>query len=118
MKKKSADGVRLETEDEEQRYGRNKDTIINRTYINSGDYRKKFDKISASPKLNRLLYQLSKKMLEHRSGTEYEDMYWIDPQSIAVIAEETESDFVLLFVMMGKYMYIHQNRQLMKIIII
>ncbi|MEE1150325.1 MAG: hypothetical protein UH242_05155, partial [Methanobrevibacter sp.] len=39
-------------------------------------------------------YQLSKKMLEHRSGTEYEDMYWIDPQSIAVIAEETESDFV------------------------
>ena len=94
MKKKGADGVRFKTEDEEQRYGRNKDTIINRTYINSGDYRKKFDRISSSPKLNRLLYQLSKKMLEHRSGTEYEDMYWIDPQSIAFIAEETESDFV------------------------
>ena len=94
MKKKGADGVRFKTEDEEQRYGRNKDTIINRTYINSGDYRKKFDRISSSHKLNRLLYQLSKKMLEHRSGTEYEDMYWIDPQSIAVIAEETESDFV------------------------
>ena len=62
MKKKGADGVRFKTEDEEQRYGRNKDTIINRTYINSGDYRKKFDRISSSPKLNRLLYQLSKKM--------------------------------------------------------
>lgn len=33
MKKKSANRVLLETEDEEQRYGRNKDTIINRTYI-------------------------------------------------------------------------------------
>ena len=43
MKKKGADGVRFKTEDEEQRYGRNKDTIIYRTYINSGDYRKKFD---------------------------------------------------------------------------
>ena len=66
MKKERVQAVLLEAEDEEQRYGRNKDTIINRTYINSGEYRKKFDKISESPKINRLLYQLSKKMLEHR----------------------------------------------------
>ena len=91
MKKKSANRMLLESEDEEQRYGRNKDTVINRTYINSGEYRKKFDGISASPKLNRLLYQLSKRMLEHRSGTKYEDMYWIDPKSVTIIAEETES---------------------------
>ncbi len=82
----------LETEDEEQRYGRNKDTVINHTYINSGDYRKKFDRISSSTKLNRLLYQLSKKMLEHRSGTKFEDMYWIDPVKLTIIAEETESN--------------------------
>ena len=44
-----------------------------------------------SPKLNRLLYQVSKKMLEHRSGTEFEDMYWIDPESVTIVAEETES---------------------------
>jgi len=89
MKIKSS--IILEKEDEEQRYGRNKDTAINRTYINSGDYRKKFDEISSSPKLNRLLYRLSKKMLEHRSGTGFEDMYWIDPTSISIVAEETES---------------------------
>ena len=81
----------LHEEDEEQRYGRNKDTVINRTYISSGNYRKKFDGISSSPKLNRLLYRLSKKMLKHRTGTEYEDMYWIDPISVTIIAEETES---------------------------
>lgn len=85
-------GLEVPTEDEEQRYGRNKQTVINHTYINSGVYRRKFDMISASGKLNRLLYRLAKKMLEHRSGTKYEDMYWIDPESIMVVAEETESN--------------------------
>ena len=78
-------------EDEGQRYGRNKDTAINHTYINSGSYRRKFDFISNSPDLNRLIFQLSKKMLEHRSGTKFEDMYWIDAAHRRVIAKETES---------------------------
>ena len=30
-------------------------------------------------------------MLEHRSGTEFEDMYWIDPEDMTIVAEETES---------------------------
>lgn len=81
----------LRTEDEGQRYGRNKGTAINHTYINGGSYRRKFDFISDSPELNRLIFQLSKKMLEHRSGTKFEDMYWIDAAHRAVIAEETES---------------------------
>ncbi len=78
-------------EDEGQRYGRNKDTAINHTYINSGSYRRKFDFISDSPDLNRLIFQLSKKILEHRSGTKFEDMYWIDAAHRRVIAKETES---------------------------
>ena len=90
-RKHGTENIFPRSEDEEQRYGRNKETTINHTYISSGDYRRKFDQISDSPELNRLLYQLSKKMLEHRSGTKYEDMYWIDPVSDTVIAEETES---------------------------
>ena len=86
-----ADGFLPQAKDEGQRYGRNKDTVINRTYINSGSYRRKFDFISNSSELNRLIFQLSKKMLEHRSGTKFEDMYWIDAARRTVIAEETES---------------------------
>ena len=74
-----------------QRKGRNKDTIINHAYIESGDYRKKFDYISGDKKLNRLIYDLSKKMLNHCSGTLYEDMYWIDLDTCQVIAKETNS---------------------------
>lgn len=78
------------SEKEEQRYGRNKNTLVNKVYLNKGEYRKKFDSISDSAELNRLLYRLAKKMLIHRSGTEYEDMYWIDPLELKVVAKETD----------------------------
>lgn len=71
-----------------QRKGRNKNTVINHAYIESGEYRKKFDLISDNKKLNRLLYELSKKMLFHRTGTLYEDMYWIDIDTCQIIAKE------------------------------
>lgn len=71
---------------EYQRYGRNKDTLINNTYINSGEYRRKFDDITDDPKVNRVLYQKAKEMLKHRSGTMLEDMYWIDAMTGEVVA--------------------------------
>lgn len=74
---------------EEQRYGRNKNTVVQHTYIESGEYRKKFDLISNTPKLNKLLYHLAKKMLFHRSGTLFEDMYWIDSETLEIVAKET-----------------------------
>ena len=65
-------------EDECQRPGRNKETIVDTSYISSGEYRRKFDIITLNSELNRLIYQKAKEMLIHRSGTEFEDMYWID----------------------------------------
>ncbi len=74
-----------------QRNGRNKSVSINHSYINSGDYKRKFDHLTDNPKLNKLLYQLAKKMLAHRSGSNYEDMYWIDPDTLQILASETNS---------------------------
>lgn len=71
---------------ENQRYGRNKDTIVNKTYIESGDYRRKFDNITDNSEVNRALYNKSKEMLRHRSGTLLEDMYWLDGGTGKVIA--------------------------------
>lgn len=71
---------------EYQRYGRNKETTINHTYINSGEYRSKFDKITDNISINRILYNKAKEMLNHRSGTKYEDMYWIDGVTGEVLA--------------------------------
>ena len=71
---------------EYQRYGRNKETTINHTYINSGEYKRKFDKITDNVEVNRTLYLKAKEMLQHRSGTMLEDMYWIDRETGKVIA--------------------------------
>lgn len=75
-------------EEELQRDGRNKETVINRAYIESGEYRKKFDLITDNKELNRLLYHCAKQMLYHRSGTLLEDMYWIDADKGYVVAKE------------------------------
>lgn len=80
-----------ELEIEEQRAGRNKATAIDRSYIGSGEYRRKFNAISDNPDLQRLMYQAAKEMLAHRSGTLYEDMCWIDLDSLSVIAKELDA---------------------------
>lgn len=77
---------------EEQRHGRNKSTAINRTYIESGEFRRKFDAISDDSELNKLLFRLAKKILKHRTGTLYEDMYWIDLETLEIIAQETDKN--------------------------
>lgn len=82
------DFVLLENED--QRAGKNKETSINKQYIESGEYRQKFDLITTSKSINRILYQKAKEMLMHRSGTEYEDMYWIDINSGDVICSKLD----------------------------
>ena len=82
-------GFTKEREVERQRYGRNKSTIVNHAYINSGEYRNKFNKISDNEELNRIVYKIAKKMLNHISGTLLEDMYWIDIDSGEIIASET-----------------------------
>lgn len=43
---------------EEQRIGRNKETIVNHAYINSGEYKRKYDFISNNKELSRILYKL------------------------------------------------------------
>ena len=77
---------------ENQRYGRNKSTLVNSAYIESGEYRRKFDNLTPNDEVNRVLYAKAKEMLKHRSGTLYEDMYWIDGDTGKIIAREINSE--------------------------
>ncbi|MCI8777412.1 MAG: hypothetical protein HFK00_08515 [Oscillospiraceae bacterium] len=76
---------------EKQRYGRNKDTLVNKAYIDSGEYRRKFDNATENPAVNKTLYDCAKKALKHRGGTIFEDMYWIDRETGNVILSVTDS---------------------------
>jgi hypothetical protein len=74
-------------EDEYSHKGLDRAALINKTIIESNDYRRKFDNATDSPALNKLLYDLAKELLYKRSGTRYESMRWIDGDSLEVIAE-------------------------------
>lgn len=76
---------------EYQRYGRNKTTLVNKTYLDGGEYRRKFDRTNENTAVNKSLYDSAKTALKHRSGTLYEDMYWIDSDSGKIIASELNS---------------------------
>lgn len=47
-------------------------------FINTSEYRSKFDKISDNPIVNEAVYRASIRMLSHRDGTEFEDYYLIN----------------------------------------
>lgn len=93
--KTGSDNVALEY----QRYGRNKDTLVNKTYIESGEYRKKFDALSENSDVNKSLYVCAKKALKHRSGTMLEDMYWIDERNgqILLSVEDSTKESVISY---------------------
>ena len=77
---------------ENQRYGRDKSTLVNKTYIDSGEYKRKFDNATDNPKVNKTLYDCAKKALKHRSGTTYEDMYWIDSVTGDIVLSVVDSN--------------------------
>ena len=93
---------------EVQRYGRNKNTTINQSYIDGGQYRSKFDKISDDRMLNKKVYRIAKKMLKHRTGTLFEDMYWVDIDSLKIVAAETEQKII------GRIKYSKKTKKVVK----
>ena len=83
-----SDSVALEN----QRLGRNKSTLVNKTYIDSGEYKRKWDNAIENQKVSKTLYGCAKKALKHRSGTVFEDMYWIDSDTGEIILSVTDSE--------------------------
>lgn len=84
---------------EYQRYGRNKNTLVNSTYIESGEYRRKFDNATDNAEVNKALYDNAKKALRHRSGTAFEDMYWIDSNTGKTIlaVEDSKEERAIIY---------------------
>ena len=83
-----------------QRYGRNKSTLVNKIYINSGEYRKKFDMITDDIEMNRKtskenktfmcdynivfreIYRLEQRRIERLGISEYMVLFTVDNDAI------------------------------------
>lgn len=80
----------VSNETEEQKSQIVPETKINEGYINSLEYKKYFDGLTDNPEVNQTIYECSKKMLKHRNGSMYEDMYFIDKNTGKIIASSTK----------------------------
>ncbi len=71
---------------------------MNKTYLESGEYKRKYDNATDSPQVNKALYDCAKQALKHRSGTVFEDMYWIDSDTgkiVSSIIDSTEEHAII-----------------------
>ena len=57
---------------------KNSNTLINSAFIESSEYRRRFDQLGESTQMTRIISQRSREMLVHRNGTEFEDLVFID----------------------------------------
>lgn len=69
-----------EKEESKRKY-KYKDTIVNASEISSAGYRRKFTDITGENKISRSLWENALDMLDHRSGTKYEDLAFVDSKT-------------------------------------
>lgn len=69
----------------------NLETKVNWDIIKSEEYRNKFKGIGNNENVDETVYKLSKRMLQHRDGTEMEDMYLIDSNTGKIVGIQTNS---------------------------
>ncbi len=80
-KNKAKAGIEVPEESEESKKYDSSITLIDRKMIASTEYRSKFDGLGENKRVTRTVCAKSKEMLRHRSGTEYEDIAYIDSKT-------------------------------------
>ena len=66
-------------------------TSVDLKYINSAEYRNRFNGITGDEELDELLHKKAVDMLTHRNNSDYEDMYWISKTDKVVKMSQTHS---------------------------
>ncbi len=56
----------------------NPNSVVDKQIIDSSNYRKMFDKLGENSKTTRSIFQQAKAILNHRSGSDFEDLSFID----------------------------------------
>ena len=56
-------------------------SVVDTKMLNSSNYRRMFDRLGENEKITRSIFQQSKAMLNHRSGSNFEDLCFIDSKT-------------------------------------
>ena len=93
---------------------------VNRDLVNSKQYHDKFEGLTSRKAVNESIYQESMKILEHRDGTDYEDIVALDARTGDVIVKNalsvqkgktgfTEEQYKALVKREGKVVLLHNH---------
>lgn len=66
---------------EQERMQSSSDYAVPKDLVKSREFRSKFDSMDSDKKIQRRYYQVAKKMLRHRSGTNGEDLYFYNTRT-------------------------------------
>ena len=88
---KAAEKVRLEEPQWVTDKGETNAFTVNSKLVNTKAYHDKFEGLTPHKQTNEMLYQQSMKMLEHRDGTELEDMVLLDSRTGKFITQNIAS---------------------------
>lgn len=66
---------------EQERMQSSSDYAVPKDLVKSREFRSKFDSMDSDKKIQRQYYQVAKKMLSHRSGTNGEDLYFYNTRT-------------------------------------
>lgn len=66
---------------EQSNKGRIKDTVMNRTIVESTDYKRRIDALTEEEKVRKNVWQEMVTAIRHRSGTKFEDLIFIDSKT-------------------------------------
>lgn len=109
------DALRIDGE-REKRSKRDQAYSVDWKIVNSAEYRKKFSMLFEDEIIADRVYKKSIDILKHRDGTDFEDMYLIDPETKKVVASQTKTETIPVKYESDRHQHVIYNQEMMRAI--
>lgn len=109
------DALRIDGE-REKRSKRDQAYSVDWQIVNSAEYRKKFSMLFEDEIIADRVYKKSIDILKHRDGTDFEDMYLIDPETKKVVASQTKTETIPVRYESDRHQHVIYNQEMKRAI--
>ena len=101
-----------ERKQEQEKKGKINDHSINKDIIGTKEYRDKFSELTSDANINEKLYNKAIDILDHRNGTDYEDMHLISINDSLVKGSQTKVEYFDLVPEEKRHLHVWYNESL------
>lgn len=101
-----------ERKQEQEKKGKINDHTINKDIIGTKEYRDKFSELTSDANINEKLYNKAIDILDHRNGTDYEDMHLISINDSLVKGSQTKVEYFDLVPEEKRHLHVWYNESL------